>query len=293
MARGAARMAGEPRAAAVADRGHAQARRSGRGRGPPAAGARLGAQRHASARGARWCATSVDLEDVRRVKARRRRDRQRRLPRARRQVRCASSRSPAASEPLPAQGDGAGERARATARLDALGNRISFAFVPLPLDLASPRARLAQIRRSTAAFKRDGSPAGRAGRARCARQAARPVARARGACRRQPAAVQPDDLERAGTRRPALHARRGADRGPPGRPDRAGARALDRGSSPTCGRLHFGFYADPHAFPEVHGPARRFRSCTPRATPRSGGAEEEGPVDEAGPSPPLSRRPSP
>ncbi len=43
---------------------------------------------------------------------------------------------------------------------EALGNRISMACVSLPLDLARPRAQFARIRRSTQAFKRDGRPAG-------------------------------------------------------------------------------------------------------------------------------------
>jgi len=42
----------------------------------------------------------------------------------------------------------------------ALGNRITFAFVQLPLDSPTPRARLARVRRATAAFKRDGRPGG-------------------------------------------------------------------------------------------------------------------------------------
>jgi diacylglycerol O-acyltransferase / wax synthase len=49
---------------------------------------------------------------------------------------------------------------RSEGETEALGNRISFAFVTLPLDVASGRARLARIRRATEAFKRDGRPAG-------------------------------------------------------------------------------------------------------------------------------------
>ena len=42
----------------------------------------------------------------------------------------------------------------------SLGNRISFAFIDLPLDVASPERRLARIHMATAAFKRGGRPAG-------------------------------------------------------------------------------------------------------------------------------------
>jgi diacylglycerol O-acyltransferase len=50
---------------------------------------------------------------------------------------------------------------RSDGEVDALGNRISFAFVGLPLDVTSPRVRLARIHRATTGFKRDGMPAGR------------------------------------------------------------------------------------------------------------------------------------
>ena len=49
---------------------------------------------------------------------------------------------------------------RVAAESEALGNRISFAFVELPLNLARGRARLARIPHSTAAFKRAGRPEG-------------------------------------------------------------------------------------------------------------------------------------
>jgi diacylglycerol O-acyltransferase / wax synthase len=42
----------------------------------------------------------------------------------------------------------------------SLGNRISFAFIDLPLDVASPQRRLARLHTATAAFKRGGKPAG-------------------------------------------------------------------------------------------------------------------------------------
>jgi WS/DGAT/MGAT family acyltransferase len=42
----------------------------------------------------------------------------------------------------------------------SLGNRISFAFVDLPLDVGTPERRLARLHTATAAFKRGGKPAG-------------------------------------------------------------------------------------------------------------------------------------
>ena len=42
----------------------------------------------------------------------------------------------------------------------SLGNRISFAFIDLPLDEGSPQRRIARIHTATAAFKRGGKPAG-------------------------------------------------------------------------------------------------------------------------------------
>ena len=43
---------------------------------------------------------------------------------------------------------------------ESLGNRISFAFVDLPLDESTPERRLARLHTATAAFKRGGKPAG-------------------------------------------------------------------------------------------------------------------------------------
>jgi diacylglycerol O-acyltransferase / wax synthase len=54
---------------------------------------------------------------------------------------------------VPVSVRGEGER-------EALGNRISFAFVELPAQLRSPTERLARVHEQTAAFKRDARPAG-------------------------------------------------------------------------------------------------------------------------------------
>src|SRR5205814_7844264 len=53
--------------------------------------------------------------------------------------------------PVSVRGDG--ER-------QTLGNRISFAFVDLPVDVHSPLRRLRRVQEQTAAFKRAGRPAG-------------------------------------------------------------------------------------------------------------------------------------
>lgn len=49
---------------------------------------------------------------------------------------------------------------RADDERTSLGNRISFAFIDLPVDVHAPRERLARIHSQTQAFKRSGRPAG-------------------------------------------------------------------------------------------------------------------------------------
>jgi WS/DGAT/MGAT family acyltransferase len=49
---------------------------------------------------------------------------------------------------------------RADAERSELGNRITFAFVDLPVNLRSPRARVEEIHHQTSAFKASGRPAG-------------------------------------------------------------------------------------------------------------------------------------
>ena len=49
---------------------------------------------------------------------------------------------------------------RAEGEEATLGNRISLAFVDLPVHLSTPRARLAEVHRATKAFKKSGKPAG-------------------------------------------------------------------------------------------------------------------------------------
>jgi diacylglycerol O-acyltransferase / wax synthase len=141
-----------------------------------------------------------------------------------------------------------------------LGNRISFAFVQLPLDVTSGRARLARIQRLTAEFKRDGRPAG-----------AETVLNALG--------MLPDPLR-------ALAARAVASprlfnltiSNVPG-PDFplymlgaelieahpvvpiARRHALSIGIFSYLDRLHFGFYADPHSFRQARDLPQAFDSA--------------------------------
>jgi WS/DGAT/MGAT family acyltransferase len=61
--------------------------------------------------------------------------------------------SPPLKAMVPVSVRGDGERGR-------MGNRISFAFVDLPLDVAEPADRLEAVRRQTAAFKESGRPRG-------------------------------------------------------------------------------------------------------------------------------------
>ena len=157
-ARGAARMAGEPRAATSRLAGTLR-------RAALAAGEEVLRPAPASALNARigprrtLVRHSVDLDAVRQVK---------RAADATVNDVCLALAAGALRELARARGEEPQPlkamvpvNVRAAGEADALGNRISFAFVGLPLDLGSARARLARIRRSTAAFKRDGRPAGR------------------------------------------------------------------------------------------------------------------------------------
>ena len=179
---------------------------------------------------------------------------------------------------------------RADGEEDALGNRISFAFVPLPLDLASPRARLAQIRRSTAAFKRDGRPAGREAVLGALGMLPDPL---RGVAARAVASPRLFNLTISNVPGPDFPLYMlGAEliEAHPVVPIAQG-HALSIGIFSYLGRLHFGFYADPRAFPEVTALPGAFEDRAGRATRPCGSAEEEGPAAEAaGPSPCPPRR---
>ena len=249
VARGAARMAGEPRAAAARIAG--TLRRAALAAGEdllrPAPGSALNAPigprrtlvRH-----------GVDLDDVRHAKA---------SAGATVNDVCLALASGALRELALARGEAplplkamVPVNVRGVGEADALGNRISFAFVPLPLDLASPRARLAQIRRSTVAFKRDGRPAGREAVLGALGRLPDPL---RGVAARAAASPRLFNLTISNVPGPDFPLYMlGAEliEAHPVVPIAQG-HALSIGVFSYLGRLHFGFYADPHAFPEVTG----------------------------------------
>jgi diacylglycerol O-acyltransferase / wax synthase len=140
---------------------------------------------------------------------------------------------------------------RSDGEADALGNRISFAFVDLPLDASTGRARLARIRRATAAFKRDGRPAGRGTVLAALGLLPDPL---RGVAARTVAGPRAYNLTISNVPGPDLPLYMlGAElvEAYPVVPIAQG-HALSIGIFGYLGRLHFGLYADPDAFPQVH-----------------------------------------
>jgi len=132
----------------------------------------------------------------------------------------------------------------------ALGNRISFAFVELPLDVPTGRGRLARIRRATAAFKQDGTPAGR--QTVLAALGLLPDA-LRGVAARAVAGPRTYNLTISNVPGPDFPLYMlGAEltEAHPVVPIAQG-HSLSIGIFRYLQRLHFGFYADPEAFPQV------------------------------------------
>ena len=161
---------------------------------------------------------------------------------------------------------------RAEGEEAALGNRISLAFVDLPVNLSTPRARLAEVHRATTAFKESGRPAGAEavfGALGMLPDALRtPAARMVGSARvynltvsnipgpRFPLYVLGSELIEAYPVVPL-----------------AEKHALSIGIFGYRDHLHFGLYADPEAMPDVTSiPAALTRRCSPsgRATPGRG-----------------------
>ena len=119
-------------------------------------------------------------------------------------------------QPAAAEGDGAGQRARATTSAQDLGNRITFAFVELPVATRSRAGRLEQVHaRPRPSSSQAARPA--PAPARGARPAARPAQEPRRAAGVQRAGLQPHGLQHPGPAVPALHAGSGAERGLSGR----------------------------------------------------------------------------
>jgi WS/DGAT/MGAT family acyltransferase len=248
-ARGAARMAGEPRAAASRIAGTLR-------RAALAAGEDLLRPAPASALNARigprrtLVRHSVDLDQVRYVK---------RVAGATVNDVCLALAAGALRELARSRGEEPGPlkamvpvNVRAHSESGSLGNRISFAFVGLPLELSSGRARLARIREATAACKRDGRPAGRETVLGALGRLPDPL---RGVAARAVASPRLFNLTISNIPGPdvALYML-GAElvEAHPVVPITQ-SHALSIGIFGYRGRLHFGFYADPHAFPDVRG----------------------------------------
>jgi diacylglycerol O-acyltransferase len=247
-ARGAARMAGEPRAAVARVTGTLR-------RAALAAGEDIMRPAPASALNARigprraLVRHSVELEWVRAVKAAAdatvndvclavAAGALRRLALAR------------GDEPLPLKAMVPVD-VRSDGEADALGNRISFAFVDLPLDATTGRARLRRIRRATAAFKSDGRPAGRGTVMAALGMLPDPL---RGVAARAVSGPRAYNLTISNVPGPDVPLYMlGAELidAYPVVPIAQG-HALSIGIFGYLGRLHFGLYADPDAFPQVH-----------------------------------------
>jgi diacylglycerol O-acyltransferase / wax synthase len=246
-ARGAARMAGEPRAAASRIVGTLR-------RAALAAGEDLLRPAPASALNGRigprrqLVRHSVDLDDIRLVK---------RTAGATVNDVCLAMAAGALRDLALARGDEP-ERLKAMVPVnirsdgeaEALGNRITFAFVPLPLDSASPRGRLARVRRSTAQFKRDGRPGGTDTVLGALGLLPDPL---RGVAARAVASPRTYNLTISNIPGPPFPLYMlGAELvdAHPVVPIAEG-HALSIGIFGYGGRLHFGLYADPDAFPQV------------------------------------------
>jgi diacylglycerol O-acyltransferase / wax synthase len=139
---------------------------------------------------------------------------------------------------------------RAGEDAEALGNRISFAFVELPLDERTGRARLARIRHATAEFKRSGRPAGRETVLAALGLLPDPL---RGVAARAVAGPRAYNLTISnvpGPRFPLYVLGAELIAAHPVVPIAQG-HSLSIGIFGYLGGLHFGLYADPEAFPQV------------------------------------------
>ncbi len=156
----------------------------------------------------------------------------------------------------------------------ALGNRISLAFVSLPLDVADARARLARVHLATAAFKRSERPAGTEtvlGALGLLPDALRGVA-ARAVA--SPRLYNLTISNVPGPRVPVYMLGAELIEAHPVVPIAEG-HALSVGIFSHRERLHFGLYADPRAFPQVRELPKALdtslRDLLPRGVARTGG----------------------
>jgi WS/DGAT/MGAT family acyltransferase len=169
----------------------------------------------------------------------------------------------------------------------ALGNRISFAFVPLPLDIRRGRARLARIRYATAEFKRDRRPEGHAATLGALSMLPDPL---RGLAARAVASPRLFNLTISNVPGPDFPLYMlGAEliEAHPVVPI-AQRHALSMGIFGYCGRLNFGFYADPHALPEARELPGAFDAALrelllPPGVPRKRGRSRRRPLSSPSP----------
>jgi WS/DGAT/MGAT family acyltransferase len=172
---------------------------------------------------------------------------------------------------VPVSVRGAGES-------QTLGNRIAFVFIDLPLDVESPSERLARIHSATEAFKRGERPAGAEAVLSALGYLPDPL---RGIAARWAASPRVYNLTVSnvpGPRFPVYML--GAELLEP-----CPVVPIAEGHSLSIGlfsyreRLHFGLYADPHACPQVRAlPAALERSLrellgTPGSRPTDAGAD--------------------
>jgi diacylglycerol O-acyltransferase len=132
----------------------------------------------------------------------------------------------------------------------ALGNRISFAFIDLPLDADSARERLARVHAATAAFKRGERAAGAETVLSALGRLPDPL---RGVAARFAAGPRVYNLTVSnipGPRFPLYMLGAELLEAHPVVPIAEG-HTLSIGLFSYRERLHFGLYADPHAFPQV------------------------------------------
>jgi WS/DGAT/MGAT family acyltransferase len=132
----------------------------------------------------------------------------------------------------------------------ALGNRITLAFVQLPLDQPRPRLRLAQVHAGTAAFKRAGRPAGTEAVLSTLGLLPDPL---RGLAARAVASPRIYNLTVSNVPGPGVPLYMlGAEllEAHPVVPI-ADGHALSVGIFTHLEKLHFGLYADPEAFPQI------------------------------------------
>ena len=156
---------------------------------------------------------------------------------------------------------------RADDQRQDLGNRISFAFIELPVEVRSRAGRLERVHEATAAFKTSGRPAGTGAVLGALGLLPDPLKNQAARTGFQPARLQPHGVE---------HSRARGSRSTCWAP--SSARPIPSSRSPSSTRssigmfsyrdsMFFGLYADPEALPEVD---ELPRSCTPRSLALAG-----------------------